>query len=159
MPVTAGNPHHVEQMSADRIHQSDVEELSLEKAATHLLEECRMVLPGIQALFGFQFVAVFNSAFGEKLSSGEQRLHLIALLAVAAAAALVLTPAALHRQTQPRSVSQSFLVFSSRLLMWSMAPLAIGTSLDVYLVARVISRSVAVALACGIGVLLMFTLL
>jgi C4-dicarboxylate transporter len=43
--------------------------------------------------------------------------------------------------------------------MWSMAPLAIGTSLDVYLVARVISRSVAVALACGIGVLLMFTLL
>jgi hypothetical protein len=27
-----------------------------------------MVLPGIQALFGFQLVAVFNSAFEQKLS-------------------------------------------------------------------------------------------
>ena len=49
------------------------EELSLSKAAEYLLEECRMVLPGIQALFGFQLVAVFNQSFGEKLSSGEQR--------------------------------------------------------------------------------------
>ena len=39
------------------------EELPLSKAAEYLLEECRMVLPGIQALFGFQLVAVFNSAW------------------------------------------------------------------------------------------------
>lgn len=31
------------------------EALPLSEAVTHLLEECRMVLPGIQALFGFQF--------------------------------------------------------------------------------------------------------
>src|SRR5437764_6682868 len=125
--------------SPPHVKHEEVQELSLDDAAGHLLEECRMVLPGIQALFGFQFVAVFSTGFGEKLSSGEQRLHLIALLAVAVAVALVLTPAALHRQTQPRSVSQRFLMLSSRLLMWSMVPLAIGTSLDVYLVARVIS--------------------
>ena len=39
------------------------EELSLSKATLYLLEECRMVFPGIQALFGFQFVVVFTSFF------------------------------------------------------------------------------------------------
>ena len=39
------------------------EELTLSEAAKYLLDECRMVLPGIQALFGFQLIAVFNSAF------------------------------------------------------------------------------------------------
>src|SRR5213078_3805203 len=45
------------------------EVLPLSEAVTHLLEECRMVLPGIQALFGFQLIAVFNSTFRESLSS------------------------------------------------------------------------------------------
>jgi len=39
------------------------EDLPLSKAAQLLLEECRMVLPGIQALFGFQLIVVFNSRF------------------------------------------------------------------------------------------------
>ena len=86
---------------AERNEPGRVEPLSLEKAATHFLEECRMVLPGVQALFGFQFVAVFNSAFSEKLTGGEQRLYLAALICVALSAALVMAPAALHRQTQP----------------------------------------------------------
>ena len=32
-------------------------------AVTHLLEECRMILPGLQALLGFQLIAVFSAAF------------------------------------------------------------------------------------------------
>lgn len=34
-----------------------------------------MVSPGIQALFGFQLIAVFNSRFAEELTEREQRLH------------------------------------------------------------------------------------
>ena len=56
------------------------EEISLDSAAAHVLEECRMVLPGIQALFGFQLIAVFNQGFGEKLSHGQQVLHLVAIV-------------------------------------------------------------------------------
>ncbi len=48
------------------------EELSLDSAVRHILEECRMVLPGIQALFGFQLIAVFNEGFAQKLSVLEQ---------------------------------------------------------------------------------------
>ena len=114
------------------------EEVRLDSAASHLLEECRMVLPGIQALFGFQLIAVFNQGFDQKLSSGEQQIHFFALLLVALSAALVMAPAAIHRQTQLRSVSERFIWLSSRLLLASMFPLALGLSLDVYLIARVV---------------------
>lgn len=48
-----------------------VEKIPLSEAVTHLLEECRMVLPGIQALFGFQLIVVFNPAFNERLNGTE----------------------------------------------------------------------------------------
>jgi hypothetical protein len=53
------------------------EQLSLDSATRHILEECRMVLPGIQALFGFQLIAVFNQGFNEKLSTVQQQLHFV----------------------------------------------------------------------------------
>jgi hypothetical protein len=126
--------------------------LSLEDAASHLLEECRMVLPGIQGLFGFQLIAVFSQPFASRLSGFEQRLHLGAIVLVVLSIALVMAPAALHRQREPRSVSEHFLAVSSRLLLWSMPPLALGIALDVFLVSRVILHSSSGALAVA-GVL------
>src|SRR4029453_7357688 len=122
------------------------EELPLSKAAEYLLDECRMVLPGIQALFGFQLIAVFNSSFEQKLSANEQRLHLLAIALVAIAVAIIMTPAALHRQKRPYEVTDTFVRVSSRILLWSMAPLAVSISLDFYLVARVITRERLVSL-------------
>ena len=114
------------------------EEVRLDSAASHLLEECRMVLPGNQALFGFQLIAVFNDAFDHKLAPGERQVHFLALFLVALSAALVMAPAAIHRQSQLREVSERFIWLSSRLLRMSMYPLALGLTLDVYLIARVV---------------------
>jgi len=114
------------------------ETLPLPEAVTHLLEECRMVLPGLQALLGFQFIAVFNTSFGEKLTATEQRLHLLALGFVALASALVMAPAAYHRQTGPQEVSARFVTLASRLLLGAMMPLMLGIGIDFYVIARVI---------------------
>jgi hypothetical protein len=134
------------------------EEVPLSKAAEYLLEECRMVLPGIQALFGFQLVAVFNSAFEQKLSVAEQRLHLLAIALVAIAVAIIMTPAALHRQKGPYEVTDSFVRVSSRLLLWSMGPLALSISIDFYLVARVITHARLVSLL-GVALFVFFLIL
>jgi hypothetical protein len=123
-----------------------VERVPLPKAAEYLLEECRMVLPGLQALFGFQLIAVFNSTFAEKLSSGEQRLHLAAIGLVAVAIACVMTPAAYHRQRGTREVSETFIALSTRMLLLSMVPLAVGICLDFYLIARLILNTSLVPL-------------
>jgi len=117
---------------------SEVEELSLTSAVTHLLEECRMILPGVQALLGFQLIAVFSATFAEHLSPIEQRIHLLALALLAIAGALVIAPAAYHRQTRPRQVSQHFLILSGRLLLTALVPLMLGIALDFYLIARII---------------------
>ncbi len=46
-----------------QVARDHAEHESLSQAITHILEECRMVLPGIEALFGFQLVAVFSQPF------------------------------------------------------------------------------------------------
>jgi hypothetical protein len=120
----------------DRSEQQ--EELPLSKAAQYLLEECRMVLPGIQTLFGFQLIVVFSPGFRERLGRPEQFLHLLAITLVVVAVAIIMTPAALHRQKGSRKVTELFIRVSTRLLLWSMIPLALGICLDFYLVARVI---------------------
>jgi len=136
-----------------------IEKVSLDAAAGHLLEECRMVLPGIQALFGFQLIAVFNDGFGEKLSHAEQVLHLCALLLVALAAALVMTPAAVHRQTQPQQVSERFVWLSSVLVLASMFPLGLGLSLDVYLICRIVLESKPAGAAIAVVLLVFYFVL
>jgi hypothetical protein len=112
--------------------------VSLEVATGHILEECRMVLPGIQALFGFQLIAVFDDTFHERLSPDEQHLHLAAIVLVTVAIALVMAPAALHRQNERYTVSRRFIDVASRLLLAGMFPLALGIALEVYLVASLI---------------------
>jgi len=124
-------------------------------AISHLLEECRMVLPGVQALFGFQLVAVFNQRFGD-LAFGDQLLHLAAVACVAISAALVMTPAAFHRQVLPDGVSEGMLRISTWLLLGSMALLAIGIAADFYILAQLIfeNRTVSVSLAVMLFVVL-----
>jgi hypothetical protein len=135
------------------------EELSLNDAATHVLEECRTVVPGMQALFGFQLIAVFSTTFEQLLSPVERRVHLTAIVLVTIAMVLVMAPAALHRQLEPHAVSRRFIDTSSRLLMASMAPLAIGICLDVYLVSRIIAGSARTASLIAIPVLAVFIVL
>lgn len=126
-------------MSTQTDHNTEVESLS--DSISHMLEECRMVLPGIQALFGFQLIAVFNSTFWAKLDQFEQLLHYMAIGLVALSVALVMTPAAYHRQAEPATVSKRFLIISTKLLFGSMYPLMGGILLDFYLIGSLILQS------------------
>jgi hypothetical protein len=116
----------------------EVEKESLSEIVTHLLEECRMVLPGIQALFGFQLVAVFNQVFWDKLFEADRQIHLLAIALMALAVAFVMTPAAYHRQAGHDTISRRFVTISSRFLLWSMFPLMTGICLDFYVIGKLI---------------------
>ena len=96
------------------------------------------MLPGVQALFGFQLVAVFQTTFRKELSPLEARLHLAAIALAALSAALVIAPAAVHRRARPARVAPSLLRLASRLLTWSTWPLALAVFLDFGLLARLI---------------------
>ena len=146
-------------MDKENQAEHEFEVLSLSKAALYLLEECRMVLPGMQALFGFQLVVVFSQTFGEKLSNHEQILHLVALSMVVVAIALVMTPAAIHRRTGSKKVTNHFVESSTRLLLWSMFPLLLGICIDLYLIARIILKSTLIAAAVSFAACVVFLIL
>jgi Family of unknown function (DUF6328) len=61
-----------------------------------MLTEAGVIIPGGQALLGFQFVCTFTRSFKE-LPLSIQYLHAAGLCAVALAVLLLMTPAALHR--------------------------------------------------------------
>jgi hypothetical protein len=136
----------------------EIEPLTLQEAVTHVFEECRMVLPGIQALFGFQMIAVFSNRFAEKLTSRQQQMHGIAILLVIVAIVLVMLPAALHRRAEPKSVSAGFLRVASAALLAGMLFLALALSLDVFVVIGVLWPHPRVALAGAIGTLMLCVL-
>jgi uncharacterized membrane protein len=131
----------------------------LDTAASHVLEECRMVLPGIQALFGFQLVAVFTQPFAERLTQAEQRLHFLSILLIVTAIALVMAPVAIHRRTQLGTLHERFVGAAARLLLASMFPLALAICLDVYLVARLIFEDRTLSGLVAAGLLALFAAL
>lgn len=147
--------HHDGRMT----EKADVQAIELKDAVRFALEEARMLQPGIQALFGFQLIAAFNERFEDLLGHGGQTLHLVALLLVALACALVMTPAACHRAMGRRKVSRHLLKVSSRFIGWSMVPLMLAIAIDIGLVTYAVMESTAVATAVGGASALVFAAL
>jgi Family of unknown function (DUF6328) len=98
------------------------------KKAKMAVDEARMVLPGLQALFGFQMVSIFSARF-EMLSSFNQLLHLFALILTTLSIALIMSPASYHRIAEPDTGSAFFVRLISRLIAAAMIPLMISLTL------------------------------
>jgi len=128
---------------------------SLEEETRTVIEEARMVLPGIQAFFGFQLIAVFNNRFQE-LTHTEQVLHLIALLLLAVSIALIMTPAAYHRIAERGMVSRHFVELASRFLECAMFPLMLSIALDLFLLTRLILKNSALSAVVAVAAIMMF---
>lgn len=147
-------------MNSEAVVTKDkVEKIPLSEAVTHLLEECRTVLPGMQALFGFQLIVVFNPSFHEKLNAVERGFHLTSISLIVIGIAMVMAPAAYHRQTDPQSVSQVFVFIATRLLLYSMFPLMIALGLEFFLIARVITNSSLFSTVLAVLIVVIFSTL
>jgi Family of unknown function (DUF6328) len=92
---------------------------------------------------------VFSPGFSQKLTLAEQRLHLVAIALLAIAVGLIMAPAAYHRQRGPQEVTSTFIHLATRLLLWSMVPLALSICIEFYLVGRVIEEGAIVPLGAA----------
>jgi hypothetical protein len=127
----------------------------LEDRIEHVLTEARMVLPGVQALLGFQFAAVLLDGF-DRLPTSSQRLHLAGLGLMALATILLMTPAAYHRIVEGGADTERFHRFAARMILLAMVPLALGLSADVVVVVRKVTASLPASLASGFTALAVF---
>lgn len=138
----------------DQQRESNSEPESLKEQMTRIIEEARMMLPGIQALFGFQTIAVFSERF-EQLPPYAQDCHAAALALVVLAIALVMLPAAYHRLAEPGQVSLHAIKISSRAICYALAPLAAGLALDIAVVLYMVVGSGPVSAGGGMAALLL----
>ncbi len=131
---------------------------SIETKIEQMLTEARVIIPGAQALLGFQFTVILTHAFGN-LSQASRLLHVAALCCVALSMMVLMTPAALHRISFGGENSARFYAMSSRLTVAAGVPLALGISGDLYVAIAEASGSMAwgVVLA-AVALLCLFTL-
>ena len=105
-----------------------------------MLTEARIIIPGCQALLGFQLVAMMTQAFDE-LPQDAKIMHAAGLCCVTIAMILLMTPAALHRLSFGGNDSERFLRLGSAFVIAGPLPLALGIAADVYVVFLKINHS------------------
>jgi Family of unknown function (DUF6328) len=121
-----------------------------------MLTEARVIIPGGQALLGFQFVCTFTRSFKE-LPLSIQYLHAAGLCAVALAVLLLMTPAALHRIAFHGEDDPGFFSIGSALVVTASIPLAAGIAADIAVVFFKVTDNMGSAVVAGataLGVLL-----
>jgi len=118
-----------------------------------MLTEARVIIPGCQALLGFQLIAMLTQAFDD-LPLRAKLMHAAGLCCVTIATILLMTPAALHRLAFGGNDSERFLHLGSAFVIAASLPLALGIAADVYVVFLKITHSTAIAITAGMTLLL-----
>jgi magnesium-transporting ATPase (P-type) len=143
-----------EQMKSEK-EEKDAEGTQVKDKINQALTEIRVVLPGGQALLGFQFITMFMEAF-EKLPASSKYVHLSSLVLIALSVILLMTPAAYHRIVEKGEETEHFHRFTSRMLLLAMIPLALGMSGDLFVVVRKITESALAGILSATVMLLFF---
>jgi hypothetical protein len=122
---------------------------TLKSKIEQMLTEARVIIPGGQALLGFQLIATLTKAFDE-LPVLFKYIHCAALCAVALAVILLMTPAAVHRLGFQGEDDPEFFNIGSGLVIAASIPLALGISADVAVVFFKTTDDTFVALSAGV---------
>ena len=117
-----------------------------------MLTEARVILPGAQALFGFQLIAMLTPAFSE-LSDAAKLLHAASLLSVVLTVILLMAPAAIHRLSFGGEDTPRMLRIGSGLVTAALLPLSLGIAGDITVAVGKSLDSEALGVAAGLLIL------
>jgi len=121
-----------------------------------IFAEANMILPGVLSLLGLQVISTLNDVFLKQLGRLEHALHLIAFMLLAIGLALVVTPAAYHRQTAPYGIPADFARLATIFATLGLVPLMLAVSIDLYIITSLITKSVAISAALSGSLLALF---
>lgn len=138
-------------MDRTRMPPGDHEE-ELRDRYRELLEELRVILPGVQVLFAFLLTAPFSSRFPD-LDLVGRRGYFVALVGAAASTLLLLTPTAYHRLA-PDADRARRLRIAVRLTVAGLATLGTAIVAALFVVTRFVFENTAATVVAG-GLLLL----
>ncbi len=124
----------------------------LDRELLELLNEIRVLLPGVQVLFAFLLTAPFAAGF-EHVTDFQRDLYAICLLAALAATACLVSPTTYHRIQWRQRDKEQLLQTSNRLTIVGSVFLAVSMTCSVLLVSDYLfDRWVAFVAAAGAAV-------
>ena len=135
------------------VPSDDDDESRLDRELIELLNELRVVLPGVQVLFAFLLTVAFTTEFA-KASSTDRTVYFIAFSATTVASIFLIAPSAQHRLRFRRHDKENLIVWSNRYAIIGIAFVGIAIGAVVYLIAdrlygtpeAMISTAIAVVL-------------
>jgi hypothetical protein len=130
-------------------------EMKLEDKIVQVLTETRVVLPGAQALLGFQLAMTLMQGY-EPLPESSKDLHLAATCAIALTVVFLMSPPAYHRIVEGGEDTERFHRFASWMVLASMVTLPLGFAGELWIVVRKQFGSIAAAHAAAAAALLFF---
>jgi Family of unknown function (DUF6328) len=131
-----------------RRREDEMQGSDIDKKIRHVLTEARMILPGAQAMLGFQLAVTLMDAFDELPRPG-QLLHVGAMLLTALAVVLLIAPAAYHRIAEAGEETERFHRVAGRFIVAALVPLALSMSAELGIVTYRLTDSVGKAAALG----------
>jgi hypothetical protein len=128
-----------------------------EQEVIELLNELRVVLPGVQVLFAFLLTVPFSQRF-QTLTAADRNIYFAALLLAAASSVLLIAPSVYARLTWRHQSKARLLALSNPLAIWGSVLLAGGIGCAVYLIGAVLYRSALAGFAtAGVVLLILVT--
>jgi predicted membrane channel-forming protein YqfA (hemolysin III family) len=124
----------------------------LDRELIELLNEIRVLLPGVQVLFAFLLTAPFATGF-EKVSELQRDLYAVCVLAALAATACLVAPTTYHRLQFRERDKEALLRISNTLTIAGSVFLAVSMTCSILLVGDYLFARWVGALAAGITAL------
>jgi Family of unknown function (DUF6328) len=125
----------------------------LDVQVDQLLTEARLIIPGAQALLGFQLTVTLARAFAE-LPPGVKMVHIAALCCIGLAVILLMAPASIHRIAFGGEDDPEFMKIASVFVVAAPLPLAMGIALDTYVAAGRALQSERIAAGMAVAAII-----
>jgi hypothetical protein len=117
----------------------------LDRELIELLNELRVVMPGVQVLFGFLLTVPFQQGF-ERIGHGQRIVYFVTLLLTAASAAFLMGPSAFHRLTFRHGQRPYLVTLGTRQVIVGMVLLALAMNGALILLTSVLFHATTVVL-------------
>jgi hypothetical protein len=138
-----------------KVEKHQMEETKIYDKVEQALIEARVVLPGAQALLGFQFATMLLEGF-DKLPASSKYCHLVSLALMALTVMLLMAPAAYHRIVERGEATEHFHRVATWLLLLAMIIFPLGICGDLYVVLQHVLDSTVPALSGAAAALILF---
>jgi amino acid transporter len=139
-------------MDADRLQDEETPKERANRELIELLNELRVVLPGITVLLAFLLAVPFAKGW-PRVTEFERDVFVVAFLSTAAAVALLTAPSSYHRLRFRQGNKERMVTVGNRLAIAGIAAFAVSLEAVVLLVTDfVLSRGFAIAAAAALFV-------